>query len=30
MQDTTLYFGGDSGIPVSGKPELFPKSGDVG
>lgn len=30
LQDTTLYFGGDSGIPVSGKPELFPKSGDVG
>ena len=24
------HFGGDSGIPVPGKPELFPKSGEVG
>ena len=25
-----FYFGGESGIPVPGKPELFPNSGEVG
>lgn len=30
MHGMQFYFGGESGIPVPGKPELFPNSGEVG
>ena len=30
MHRMQFYFGGESGIPVPGKPELFPNSGEVG
>lgn len=30
MHRMRFYFGGESGIPVPGKPELFPNSGEVG
>ena len=30
MHPMRFYFGGESGIPVPGKPELFPNSGEAG